>query len=68
MLMAMLTTHKHNSANEERASGDELVESVFDKLCALVNSALLEILEKIQHVEDPVEILARDMRREVDEK
>ena len=68
MLMAMLTTHKHNKANEEGASDDGLVGAALDKLCALINSARLEILVKLQRVEDSVEILARQMRREVDEE
>jgi hypothetical protein len=67
MLGDMVDTGEENNSNETPVTQTELIESVLEPLSSLIDSVRLEILKKIQRVEDSVEILARQMRRELDE-
>jgi len=63
----MSNTDKKENANREPVSRSELVELVLEPLSSLLTAARLEILEKIQDVEDTIDILARENRRKMRE-
>jgi hypothetical protein len=58
----------HTQSNKELGSGlrGEIVELLLKSLSALVDQARLQILAKIQEIENSVEILARQTRRDLE--
>jgi hypothetical protein len=46
----------------------EMLRELFiEPLCSLIDSTRLEIIGKMQSIEDSLEIMAREMRRQIDE-
>jgi hypothetical protein len=57
-----------NNKSDESIFRGELVELVLEPLSSLIDKGRLEILERIADVEDLVEMVARQMSREIKEK
>jgi hypothetical protein len=66
MLMCMSKLHTHKNKGEGSEFGKEIVELLLEPLSALVDQARLQILEKILEVENSIEILARQTKRDLE--
>ena len=61
-----MTKHKPTLHGSGESLHNDLVTLIMQPLADLVDRARVEILEKIQRVDDSLDIIARQMRRELD--
>ena len=62
----MTKQHTHRSSGDSLHK--DLVTLIMKPLADLVDRGRVEILEKLQTVEDSLDMIARQMRRELDER
>lgn len=61
------STKRTNENDDQPACRTDLVELILDPLSAQIDRARLEILERIQEINDSTDMIGGQMRRELDE-
>src|SRR5712672_2826583 len=68
ILKCMQNAKPQGNRSDEPVTREEFTELILEPLSSLIDDARLKILKKVQDVEKLVTIVARQVRREIDER